>query len=62
MAFDFSLIGTLKRDDGDDEKDAVLIILYRFINICLCTHLVKCVYVRDDVTSQNLSYITIKCY
>lgn len=56
MAFDFSLIGTLKRDGGDDEKNAGFIILYTFTNICLCTHLIICVYVRDDVTSQNLSY------
>lgn len=45
MVFDFSFIGILKRDGGDDEKNVGFIILYMFINICLCIYLIICVYV-----------------
>jgi len=50
MAFDYNPIGTLKRDNGDEEKNAGLIILYTFLH--------SYVYVQDDVTSQNLHLIS----
>lgn len=58
MAFDFNPIGTLKRDNGDEEKNSSGLIILYAIHIL---HLY--VYVRDGVTSHNLSYKRqiIKC-